>query len=172
VSRRRALGLLLGIGLISLYAIGYDTIDSWVYLVAFMPLPALALGLGMQWANDHGAPVGVAWLLPLALLVLNWGHINVRNQGEAVAWLDMAVDRLPAHAIVLTSADHHTFALWYATEARGQRPDLLVIDQRLWATEPYRRYLSGDEAQILDPADLGPERPLCVIHVDDEVACE
>ena len=69
--RRRLVGAILSFILVSLYAIGYNSPDSWVYLVAFLPLVASYFARGLQWAVDRGLPAALGGLIPVALVLLN-----------------------------------------------------------------------------------------------------
>lgn len=151
-----AWGSLLSLGLGSLYAIGYDTTDSLVYLVPLLPLAAVWLGAGLSWAASQ---LGVGWgraavfLLPLSQLVLFWGAVDVSDDRTAMAWVDEVLAEAPFEAIVVTETDAHTFTLWYATEALNRRPDVAVIDQDLWGYPSYRRMV----ADSLGVSDLGQD---------------
>lgn len=169
--RSWAQGILLAVGLISLYAVGYHTVDSWVYLVAFLPLLAVPLGVGIDWFVARGLPGGLSLLVPVALIVANGSSVTLRGDWQAVQWLATTLDQLPAGAVVLTDRDDHTFALWYATEATTTavtpRPDVLVIDARFWGYGPYQTFLEGRAGRSADrPEDLAHTRPFCKIELE------
>jgi hypothetical protein len=179
--RRRPwlVGSFLTLSLITVYAIGYNTVDSWVYLVAFLPLLVVPLGLGMDWLFAHGVPSKLALVLPLLLLVLNYRSLSLRDDRTALTWLSAILDQLPEGAVVLTDRDDYTFALWYATEAPvarfrmpvAARPDLLVVDTRFWGYDPYRSFLTGRVGRpAVQPEDLAYNRPLCKLE-DEKVIC-
>jgi len=139
-SRPLALATASAFGAFSLLAIGYNTPDSSVYLVPALPLAALWLGIGL---SELGLKMGRwRWLLaaiPLIQAILFWGNISLSNDLSAMQWAESVLDKAPPNAILLTSADPHTFTLWYAQEALGKRPDLAVVDRDLWWHEPYRK---------------------------------
>jgi hypothetical protein len=177
--RREALRVLVTIGVVSLYAVGYNTVDSWVYLIAVMPWLGVALGMGMDEVLRRIPPktrplVRAALLLaPLVLIVLNGPAMDLREDRQALAWIDRTLDRLPQDAVVLTDRDDHTFALWYAAEALGRRPDLLVVNRGLWGYAPYTAFLEERAAvQAENPEDLAraARRPLCRVE-SKEVVC-
>ena len=175
-SAREVLGGGLSLGLVSLYAIGYDAADSWVYLVAYLPLGALYVAGGIDAVADSGVPVAAGLLLPLALVVLNGRALNLAHDQEATVWLERTLLRLPDRAIVLTADDRHTFALWYAVDALGRRRDLLVVDERLLGFEPYDEFLrrEGADGAVWDDVDavgFAGERPVCAVDVEGEVRC-
>ena len=176
--RGRALGLLGALSLAALYAIGYDSADSWVYLIAYLPVLALALGSGLRWLDTRRVSAYVGLLLPLALLVVNWQQTDLHSDREAVAWLTDALAQLPAEAVAMTNADEHTFALWYAVDAVRSRPDLAVVDRRLWGYAPYSGFLdhlglsSPDGAQSSAALEsLVGDRPFCEIDAEGGITC-
>jgi hypothetical protein len=166
----------------SLYAIGYDTPDSLVYLVPLFPLAALWLREGLVWLVERGCPGWAVLVLPFAFLGLHWGAVDLHNDHEAVNWMAQVLDQTPRDALLLTARDRHTFALWYAQAALGLRPDVLVVDRDLWAEESYRRFLrsSGrpeDQIETLtlwmasgQPQPPDGSYPLCRVE-DQEVYC-
>jgi hypothetical protein len=164
----------------SLYAIGYNTPDSLVYLVPLLPLAALGLWEGGAWLIERGWPAWGALFLPLALLGLHGRVLDLHNDREAVRWIAQILDQTPSEAVLLTAQDHHTFALWYAQAALHLRPDVLVIDRDLWAEESYRRFLmakaypsaSEDQLESLTRMDAAypPRHSLCRVE-DWEVYC-
>jgi len=176
--RSRAFGLLGAFALAALYAIGYDSADSWVYLIGYLPVLALALGSGFRWLDTHRTPAYVGLLLPLALLVVNWQQMDLHSDREAVVWLADTLAQLPSDAVVVTNADQHTFALWYAVDATHTRADLTVVDRRLWGYLPYNEYLdrpglsSPDSTQSNGALEfLVGGRPFCEIDVEGGVMC-
>ncbi len=139
-SRPLALATASAFGAFSLFAIGYNTPDSSAYLVPALPLMAFWLGVGL---SELGLKMGRwRWLLaaiPLIQAILFWGSISLSNDLKAMEWAESVLDEAPPNAILITSADPHTFTLWYAQEALGKRPDLAVVDRDLWWHEPYRK---------------------------------
>ncbi|MCJ7549183.1 MAG: hypothetical protein MUQ30_05835, partial [Anaerolineae bacterium] len=86
--------------------------------------------------------------------------------------------QLPSDAVAVTNADQQTFALWYAVDARCLRPDLTIIDSRLWGYGPYNEYLAGDGARlpegVMPSGDLDQfigDRPFCEIDAEGGVTC-
>ncbi len=133
-------------GAISLYALGYDTTDSLVYLLPALPLMALWLGSGWEqivgWLGPH-VPRAVGLLLLLLLPVLQAAlfgpEMDLHEDRRAVVWAEWTLRQAPQEAVVLTDQDGHTFALWYLQSALGQRPDVVVLDVDLWTQPHYRR---------------------------------
>lgn len=175
--RGEVVGWLAAWGGISLYAIGYNTPDSLVYLVGLFPLmifPLVEGARGLEKAVRRIAnpsrrntiplypPVFVGLLLlPLALLVLNWGALNVWRMDVSAGWV-YELNDAPPDAVVLVSGDRHTFALWYAQEALALRPDVLVVGREMWGLPSYRAFLAERAGVVVaEPKDFAVERPLC-----------
>lgn len=144
VGRLWAVATTVAWGAISLYALGYDTADSLVYLVPALPLMALWLGNGLEqvagWLSRY-APraAGLLLLLPVLQAGLFWQGVDLRGDRRAVVWAEGTLYQAPREAVVLTDRDGYTFALWYLQGALGRRPDVIVLDVDLWAQPHYRR---------------------------------
>ena len=152
----------LAFGAFSLYAIGYNTADSLVYLVPALPLLALWLGVGLAraatWLGDRlrrGA--WLILLLPLLQGLLFWGEMDLSGDREAREWAERVLQQAPSRAVLLTDQDAHTFALWYVHDVLGERPDIVVMDQDLWAQGPYREMVAGALGLEAVESDLAPE---------------
>jgi hypothetical protein len=152
----------LTFGAFSLYAIGYNTADSLVYLVPALPLAALWLGVGLAraaaWMGrrlQHGA--WAILLLPLLQALLFWGRVDLSENRVAMEWAERVLGEAPPQAALLTAQDAHTFTLWYVHDVLGKRPDIVVMDQDLWAHGPYRNMVAGVLGLELAELDLSPE---------------
>ncbi|HOU12354.1 MAG TPA: DUF2723 domain-containing protein [Anaerolineae bacterium] len=170
--RWEVLGLAAAGGLLSLFAIGYATPDSLVYMLPLLPLAVPLLARGLRWLVDKGLPAWATLLLPLILLVGNWQTVTLHRDDEAVMWYNQVLAATPADAVLITTqGDRYTFALWYAQEALGLRPDVLVIDRNLWWQESYRQYVfARSGVKVAAPEDYAAGRPLCRI-MGEGVAC-
>jgi hypothetical protein len=145
----------------SIFAIGYNTTDSYVYLVPAFVLVAVWLGVGLAEVLSRTRwPLVLQWgvvlLLPLAELLLGWSAADVHTDRTAVSFGQAILEQAPPHAILMTGQDAHTFTLWYFRYARGQRPDVTVVDRDLLAMPWYRAALvreTGlrDLAAMTDP---------------------
>jgi hypothetical protein len=161
---RRALAgvCALTFGAFSLYAIGYNTADSLVYLVPALPLAALWLGVGLAraaaWMGNrlrHGA--WAILLLPLLQALLFWGRVDLSGNRVAMEWAERVLGEAPPQAALLTAQDAHTFTLWYVHDVLGKRADIVVVDQDLWAHGPYRNMVAGVLGLELAELELLPE---------------
>lgn len=172
-SARRKWWIPVMLGLIGLYIIGYNTTDSLVYLTLFMPLLAYWLGRGISQIAGalQGVPVSIWLLLPLVLLVWNWGAVDLSSQHAVRTWLDAVWKATPSRALLVTEVDAHTFTLWYAQTGLEQRPDVLVVDQDLWAASPaYREFLGSAEDDLR--RFLDGSRPSCRLEPSGLVVCD
>ena len=177
---RRALASVsaLAFGGFSLYAVGYDTADSLVYLAPALPLAALWLGAGLVWATAwlrQRLRQGV-WLilvLPLLQATLFWGQTDLSGDRSATKWAAQVLHQAPPDAVLLTAHDAHTFTLWYVHDVLGERQDVVIVDQDLWAHAPYRNVIEEELGLETPESNLSPDgiarwagRPL--IRVNNE----
>jgi len=149
--------------LYSAFALGYDTSDSYTYLIPVYLIFAVWIGLGASAVLDglarrrpRLAPLGAALLLAALLwrLPATAAQVDASADRRAIDFATRALAQAPAQAIVLTQSDRDTFALWYAHYALGQRPDLAVIAEPLLEFGWYRENLRS-----VYPALQAPDRP-------------
>jgi hypothetical protein len=165
---------LLAVALYSVYAVGYRTADSYVYLIPVYLVVALWLGRGLlavataiqRWATGRTwrfvalrplALVVVGMLLvalPLSQYLVNRAGADLSGDQSARNYVDQALAALPAAAMVVTASDEHTFALWYGQATRG-RSDLVVVDRDLTQFEWYREQLRQRVPDLAGVADAG-----------------
>lgn len=139
----------------SIYAILYDTADSYVYLIPAFVVAALWLAEGMRvaldalhtrfmldkaWTAVLAAALALAMLLPGVLA--NYRANDLSGDGSVAEWVSSVLDGLPEHSILITSQDRHTFALSYVQWVEGRRQDLIVIDGELWTYPWYSHALA------------------------------
>jgi hypothetical protein len=157
--RGLALATALAFSAFTLYAVGYNTADSLVYLVPGLPLAALWLGGGLAqaaaWLNRR-----VRWgawallLLPLVQVLLFWKQMDLHRDRSAMEWAERVLEQAPPQAVLLTAQDAHTFTLWYVHDVLDERPDVTIIDRDLWGYEPYRSMVIGDLGLAAASGDL------------------
>jgi hypothetical protein len=157
---RRALAL-LWIVPVSLYAVGYNTVDSYIYLLPVVWLAALWGSLGLQtiatWLGRRQSAAATAptaltvlmvltMLTALALLVIGrTSQLSLRNDTEANDYLRSLAAIIRPHSLVVTRADAATFALWYglwASDAFQANPDVIPVNDALYPYPWYRRLLA------------------------------
>lgn len=152
---RVAVGMALAVIGVGFYAVGYDTADSLVYFVPFLPLAALWLGEGLAEVAGRGVPAAVWLLLPALSLLWHWPALDLSHDWTARHWLERTLAEAPPDAVLVTSQDAHTFALWYA-QAVGLRPDVSVVDRDLWGEE-------------VSPEEWAEGRPWCYVAAESLV---
>jgi hypothetical protein len=153
--RSLAWSSLAAFGLLSLYAIGYDTTDSYVYLLPAWLLFALWLGWGLyalsealrrvtraRWARSSLAGWGLL-LLPLLALAWNLPGQNLSRDWEAYDYAQRSLELVAPQAVIVVESDPETFALWYARYGLAMRPDVAPVSTNLlpyaWYREALRR---------------------------------
>ncbi len=186
--RARAGAILLWVfAATTVYALTYATIDWFVLLLPAFVVMTLWLAQGMQVVVNSVAVRWPAWqrvswllfLLPVVLLVRSAPQVSLRHDVGAREYaLTVLATAAPA-ALIVSSGDEHTFALWYAQHGLGVRPDVVVVERTLWSFDWYRRHLAASPAAL--PAAAGPEiealietqwpqRPVYVTDPEEDLA--
>jgi hypothetical protein len=165
IQRSLVLTSALAFGAVSVYAIGYNTTDSLVYLAPALPLAALWLGVGLTRAARWLSPrlCWGAWAilaLPLLQALMFWGQTDLSRDATATEWAEQVLHQAPSEAVLITERDGHTFTLWYARDVLGERPDVIVVDGDLWGQEPYRRQMADVLEIETEKSDLSLEEAL------------
>jgi hypothetical protein len=129
----------------AVFAILYNARDGEVYLLPTILLMALSAGSGANWLLNmrRWQPIVVASMgLTVAWQVLStWSSVDVSHDNDAHAWITSTLAAAPRESVVHTLTDEHTFGMWYALYALGDRPDLAVIDDRLLQFDWYRHQI-------------------------------
>lgn len=154
---------------VSLYAAGYSTVDSYVYLLPVVWLMSLLLGQalasGSAWLVQR-LPAFSTWLPPAfaglcivaiaAATLWRFPTFDLRNDRAAQEFLDAAMTTLEPGSLVVSSADAPTFALWYGQWGSGELaervPDLILVNHALYQFGWYRN-LMHDHYQAYYPGE-------------------
>lgn len=150
-----------------IYAMGYDTADSYVYLIPSYAVVGIWIAQGMAGlAQDILSaerirrlwPIlaGVILLLPLSSLVRNWRDMDLSQDWLALAYAEESLAAALPGAAILTHGDAPTFALWYAHYALGRRPDVTLITISLWPYDWYRQAVARLAPFLLQPDGSPP----------------
>ena len=162
------------------FAVGYNTTDSEVYLIPALVMFVVWVGAGWG-AVIVSSQRSVVWrgafivmlAVPAFVLVRNWSAQDLRADCTAYAarnFVDGVLAQAPARAIVVTSQDRHTFALWVGVLVERRRFDLAVVDQDLMGYDWYRARLRLSFPNLNVPevsagtdelARANPGRPVC-----------
>ncbi|MBI3960840.1 MAG: DUF2723 domain-containing protein [Chloroflexi bacterium] len=156
--RLRTLALLWALP-VSIYAIGYNTADSEVYLLPVVWLLALWLPFGAQetgeWFRSHWPRSGdrerllLACLLAglLLLTVARFPAYSLTQEEKARRFLQSAGAVLQPGSLVFSSGDGETFALWYGAWAAGElleaAPETVFVNVALFQFDWYRIQLQN-----------------------------
>jgi hypothetical protein len=153
---------------IGLYAAGYNTVDSYIYLLPVVWLMSVMMGQGLasgsEWLSPRVAfaPYLFTALAMIGIVVLTlWRlpQLDLRNDHAAQDYLNAAATTLEAGSLVISSADAPTFALWYGEWGNHVKdggtlaqalPDLVFVNHALYQFGWYRNLLH----------DLYPEVPM------------
>ncbi len=180
------------VALCSGFAIGYDTTDSYLYLIPAVVYLGFWLGLGLDWSmRALGVQTRWAWgvavlalLLPLAVGILRVPTMGLSDDRAAETFEAAVLTTAPPKAVLLSQEDVSTFALWYFQYGLGQRQDVVVIDRDLLGYEWYvaqlaRRLhvsppleaLQSGEMEKLERASEILDRPVCQVDLPTELSC-
>ncbi len=146
---------MVGVGFISIYAIGYNTTDSFIYLIPTLALFTVWVG----WGGYHliqSVPKSfettsliIIILLPFLAFILNFSEQRFRQDDTAITYAQQTLNQTPNRAIILTERDDQTFALWYVHYALGVRPDVIIINENLLPYAWYRESLQYQQIDIV-----------------------
>ncbi len=129
------------------FALSYNTSDAAVLVLpAFLILALLVAPLLQRLGT-------VAYLLPLALVLLTYDARDLRRQPTARPWAEITLQSAPENAILLTPGDHTIFTLLYFQQVEGYRPDLSLVDANLFAFEWYRAHLQERYPDMVIPME-------------------
>lgn len=149
------------------YAFFYITQDAIVLTLPAWLIFSLCLVPALNRLEKWGFFLPGAALL-LHLLSYNGANIhNIRQQAEQI------LGPAPPGAILITSGDPDIFTLWYFHHVEGQRPDIILVDDKLFAFDWYRyhlgqqhttlRALEEDNLTLFKTANK-PQRAICQTH--------
>lgn len=149
------------------YAMGYDTADSYVYLIPSYAVASLWIVQGMAGlAQDilslgkmHRLwPIlaGAVLVLPAVSLAANWRAVDVSGDRMALDYAEECLSAAAPDAVVLTHGDAPAFALWYAHYALGRRPDIALITISLWQYDWYRQNITQHVPGLFPPDEDPP----------------
>ncbi len=182
--RARAGALLLWVfAATTVFALTYATIDWFVLLLPAFVVMTLWLAQGMQVVVNSVVVRWPAWprvswllwLLPVVLLVRSAPVVSLRHDVAAREYALAVMAAAAPRALIISSGDEHTFALWYAQHGLGVRPDVMVVERTLWSFDWYRRHqaalpaAAGPEIEALIETQW-PQRPVYVTDPEEDLA--
>jgi hypothetical protein len=145
--------LLLTFVIYSAYAMGYNTTDSYVYLLPVYFLYALWIAHGVHIAlrglttpqTTRSRPMAVLLCVallaaPLGMLVVNLPRADLSNDYSAHDYGSRVFAQVPDHSVIISASDAHTFTLWYFARVVTGRDEVALIDRDLLT---YDWYVAG-----------------------------
>jgi hypothetical protein len=132
----------------SIFAIGYKTNDSLVYL-----LPALLIfSLWISWGiltlwKTRWKKINLGLILSILIVINIIIVLPARYQATSPTTADLSLyaeetlTHAPNDAMVFPTTDGQTFALWYYQYGLGIRPDVKIISRGLLQYSWYRESL-------------------------------
>ncbi len=159
-----------------MYAVGYNTSDSFVYLIPTALVLALWIAWGMREAlaalgswvarltrGKQRLARGAAGCAVVALVALpiaaNLRLVDASGDRAAYDYGSEALASVTADAVIITDSGTDAFPLWYFRYAEGRRPDVVVINGHLLFYDWYRQTLRRWHPAVKVVPDEGdPER--------------
>lgn len=155
--------LVLFFSLNALYAISYNTSDSFTYLIPNSLVLALLLASGLTalprelprpWqAGPRLVLLALVLLLLLpALAVTRFGGETAQNGPQGAArYVSESAGVLEPGSVVFAQTDEHIFAMWYAAYVVAPRRHVTVVVDGLLPYEWYRRSLAENHPSLRWP---------------------
>lgn len=154
LDRRLALSTMLLAALFTVYAVWYDSADSYVYLLPLLMAAALWLGVGAIALAREAASltprfpgVGKKGVLLLLLLLpflsVAWNYRSVDLLGDRTVqeYIAQAVSGIELDAVIVADTDPHVFSLWYWRYVQEPESTVDVVAEGLLEYPWYQRQL-------------------------------
>jgi len=153
----------------TIYAISYNTADSYVYLIPTYLVTAIWIAEGARaiitgfvrgnprrWQRRIALSLVVFAAIPLYSTLCHYDKLDLSDDRAAANWVDDVLGQIPEGALLITSQDRHTFTLDYVQWVEHRRQDLLVIDADLlgydwYAGQTNRRHPSQNPLESKEP---------------------
>lgn len=157
----------------TLFAFTYNTTDSHLFLIPVWMVLALPFSVGLAEITPRRAGwrplLYLALAIPLFLLISGWSLMDLHGDREAVDFGKRVMMEAPEKAVVFTTSDAHTFALWYYRHVERLRPDLTIVDKDMLSEDWYQTMLKAQDPDW--PAGLKGRR-ICRVSVNGDLDCE
>ena len=187
---RRQRPAALATGWLAVSALGfaalYDTRDDGVFVLPLLAAAALWSAVGVDEvgrltsAGGAGAQRLIAATIPSVLIatavirgVELAPEVSMREATHAAAFAHATLAQADANGVILTEDDRATFPLWYARYGANTRPDVTIVDRRLWQFAWYRETLARQAGiptrapprSLLAAGQWPADRPLTVVDI-------
>ena len=163
-NRRLAVSSILTFTLYSVYAICYNTTDSYVYLLPASAVTVLWMAYGlhsiMQRILEGRASnrslsrlqfivFGAVIVLSLIALPWHWAEMDLSSDREAIEYAVDVIQTVDSGSIIVVQGDAHTFALWYARYGLRLREDVVIVNDALLQFDWYQTILRKYHADVM-----------------------
>jgi hypothetical protein len=174
----------------SVFAVGYNSSDSYVLLIPAYLVFALWFGLGVARLFEYAAGMaGSSFLLPLAVLAAGlligvnaWDQypvVDASQDNRAVDFAAQILEEAPQDALLFVRESEDVFTLRYYTYLTGRRPDIALLSGTIifdWHQESMRQIYPGLQIPPGDSYDrlkteimAANSRPVCdVVWREDQ----
>jgi hypothetical protein len=132
----------------SIFAIGYKTNDSLVYLLPSLLIFSLWISWGIltlwktRWKKINlGLILSILIVINLIIVLPARYQANAPTTADLSQYAQETLAQAPNGAIVYPTTDGQTFALWYYQYGLGIRPDVKIISHGLLQYSWYRESL-------------------------------
>ena len=171
----------------SVFAIGYETSDSYVYLIPAFLCFAIWVGVGAAGLLDL-CPRQVRFALGVSLVLYifvlagnNWVKVDASRDLRAETFGHEVLSQAPENAMVFAQGDKAIFTMWYFHFALHNRPDLRIVVTDLLRFDWYQASLQTTYPGLTLPGPFpfaavmqagNPERPSCFIEYIEKAGIE
>jgi hypothetical protein len=161
LNRSLAYSSLLTVLLVSAYSVGYNTTDSYVYLLPVLLIFSLWIGWGLfDLGHTLQRFIGpkarasrlMSWviiLLPLLSLGANLSEQDISQDDQAFVYAQQSLQVVASNAVIISDDDARTFALWYGRYGLGLRPDVAIVNDNLLPYTWYRELLRQTHSDLV-----------------------
>lgn len=171
--RQLALSLLAALATAFVYAVGYGTSDSYVYLLPAVVVLTIWMSWGLYdvlsalharakaaesvyrqttWRVAGALGLCLAALAPGLPLAANYGTVDASHDQEAHRFGRAALESAAPQALIVTEGTRDTFTLWYFRYATTQRSDVVVVSGPLLPYAWYTQSLAKHHPDLVLPA--------------------
>ncbi len=169
-----------------IFAVIYNTEDSFLYLVPAVVSFAIWLGLGVDGLMRLAArKVTIPGWVPGILLLMwviyiavgSWAQVDASRDARAEQFGRLVMTQIPENALIFARGDPALFSLWYFHFALHQRPDLSIVAMDLLHYDWYRDTLRSTYPSLSVPEPYpfpdtilaaNPDRPVCIVEYDGQ----
>ncbi len=168
------------VGAYSLFALLYDTTDSFAFLLPVYVIFAVWLGIGcavvIAWGQQWRGVIAPGLFVGIGIMLF-WhvpttaAQVDASSDYQAITYAHNVLAAAPAQAIIITSGDRDTFPLWYEHYATGKRSDIVIIVEPLLHHTWYRENLQATYPTLALPETRDKERDKTLARANGRILC-